>query len=136
MVVNKLKNIDINFILKNEQHYRNIIRLHLLERNNNIDDLGIKKTKSSNTKDKEFINKLEDKRYLQAKVYINAIDKFINTATETEVLVYELKFKHRYTIQQLAFRCCYSRSSIYNILKNIRDKVTEYIKQEIENQTI
>lgn len=109
---------EINFIFKNEKHYRNIVNYYFLEEHKEVSE--VKSNTFGNSKEYNFIKKIENREYLKAKAITNALDNM--QLSEIEKRIYNLRYKQNLTVEYIAFNIGYSVASINLYLKKIRNK--------------
>lgn len=118
---------DIDTILKNENHYKKVVSIHFLERNNYTNDLGVQNNNNCNTQEKSIVTKIEDNDYSRAKLYLESINKMYEQLSEREKLIYTNRYKYKMSVEQISFKINFSVDTIWKDLNNIKKTLQKII---------
>lgn len=112
---------ELDSILKNEKYYRNIIAIHLNESSNNGESLGVQNNNFGNSKERNVINLIENRRYKKALKVINAIDDFMENSPELRIMIFEYKYQQGLYVSQISWKTHYGTTKVKKEIKEIRE---------------
>ena len=123
-----LKQID--FFLRNEQHYLNVVEYHFLE-SSSSENLGVSLNKTGNSVENTAIKKLDDPRYVRAKLIVDSINELRSKCNdiEEELLYYWASLKLNYF--QIHRKVNYSESWVKQKILKLRHSLVVIVNKNI-----
>lgn len=123
-----LKQID--FFLRNEQHYLNVIECHFLE-SSSSENLGVSLNKIGNSVENTAIKKLDDPRYVKAKLIVDSINELRSKCNdiEEELLYYWASLNLNYF--QIHRKVNYSESWVKQKILKLRHSLVVIVNKNI-----
>lgn len=116
-----MSNNEIEFIFKNENYYRNIIKCFFLESKKPKDNfIEVNNNVHGNSIEKYYLDKFENEEYKKAQNIIKAIEQTKNVLTDRQNLIYNFRYRQMETIESIAFKLHYSNSLIKKELVKIK----------------
>lgn len=123
-----LKQID--FFLRNEQHYLNVAECHFLE-SSSSENLGVSLNKIGNSVENTAIRKLDDPRYVKAKLIVDSINELRSKCNdiEEEFLYYWASLNLNYF--QIHRKVNYSESWVKQKILKLRHSLVVIVNKNI-----
>ena len=123
-----LKQID--YFLKNEKGYLSIIECHFLE-SSSSENLGVSLNKVGNSVENSVIKKMEDPRYVKAKLIVDSINELRSKCNdiEEELLYYWASLNLNYF--QIHRRVNYSESWVKQKILKLRHSLVVIVNKNI-----
>lgn len=123
-----LKQID--YFLKNEKGYLSIIECHFLE-SSSSENLGVSLNKVGNSVENSVIKKMEDPRYVKAKLIVDSINELRSKCNdiEEELLYYWASLNLNYF--QIHRKVNYSESWVKQKILKLRHSLVVIVNKNI-----
>lgn len=130
MFVYKTDDKWITYLLKYDYRIKQRIDLYLLtDKENDNENLGIVTNKTGRENEDKIIRKITNKDYIYRIECLKCLEAFYEELDPLTKDIINLRFKRGYTCERVGFEVGYSRSSIFSIVKKVRDELLERIKK-------
>lgn len=126
---------DLETILKNEMYYKNILNTHFLEKNN-IESLGVQNNTFGNSFENSLLKDIENDLYNRAYIYIKSINETYNILSERQKIVYEYRFRYKFTVEVISFKINYSTDTIWRDIRLIKKFLKKNIYKNYKNNRV
>ncbi|AXI27274.1 hypothetical protein CG018_07590 [Gemella sp. ND 6198] len=116
------------YLLNNESRIRKRLDLYLMtEKENAGDNLNVISSKTGRETENSWVKKITNKNYEFRKRCLQLLEYEYNNCDPIMQDIWLLRFKYKYTCERIGYEIGYSRSSVYDKIKILKDRLLPQI---------